>query len=145
MRIARAEVVGIVRAWIGTPYHHQASSIGVGTDCLGLVRGIYRAIHGTEPEIMPAYSADWAEASGVEALLSAAHRCLTCRAASEWKAGDVLVFRIRKNAAAKHVGIATGGSTMVHAVETSGTREVAISAWWRRRIAGVFSFPGIED
>lgn len=145
MRMTRADVIAIARAWIGTPYHHQASRKGVGTDCLGLVRGIYRSIHGAEPEAMPAYSPDWAEVSGVETLLSAAQRCLTSRVSGEWGAGDVLVFRIRKNATAKHVGIATSSSTMVHAVETIGTREVAITAWWRRRIVGVFSFPGIED
>ena len=28
--------------WIGTPYRHQASLKGVGCDCLGLVRGVWR-------------------------------------------------------------------------------------------------------
>lgn len=33
-----ADIVAAARGWIGTPYLHQASLKGVGTDCLGLVR-----------------------------------------------------------------------------------------------------------
>ena len=42
----RAAVVAHARAWIGTPYHHQASHIGVGTDCLGLIRGVKGVVIG---------------------------------------------------------------------------------------------------
>ena len=55
-------VVAEARSWIGTPYQHQASLKGVGCDCLGLVRGVWRALYGEEPEHVPAYSRDWAEA-----------------------------------------------------------------------------------
>jgi NlpC/P60 family putative phage cell wall peptidase len=34
------------RSWIGTPYQHQASLKGVGCDCIGLVRGVWRAVYG---------------------------------------------------------------------------------------------------
>jgi NlpC/P60 family putative phage cell wall peptidase len=37
---------------------------GIGCDCLGLLRGVWRAVYGKEPEAVPAYSSDWAEASG---------------------------------------------------------------------------------
>jgi NlpC/P60 family putative phage cell wall peptidase len=62
-------IVAEARSWIGTPYHHQASLKGVGCDCIGLVRGIWRAAIGPEPEAMPAYSRDWGEAAGAESLL----------------------------------------------------------------------------
>ncbi len=65
-----------VRSWLGTPYHHQASVKGVGCDCLGLIRGVWRGVYGDEPEAMPAYSPEWAEAGGVETLLQAAQRHL---------------------------------------------------------------------
>ena len=51
--ITRARIVMIARTWAGTPYHHQASTKGVGTDCLGLVRGVYREIYRAEPAMMP--------------------------------------------------------------------------------------------
>ena len=41
--ITRDAIVAEARAWIGTPYRHQASLKGVGCDCLGLVRGVWRA------------------------------------------------------------------------------------------------------
>lgn len=50
---------------------------GVGADCLGLVRGVWREVVGEEPEILPPYSADWAEVGGEETLLEAAGRWLT--------------------------------------------------------------------
>ena len=49
----------LARGWLGTPYQHQASLKGVGCDCLGLVRGIWREAFGAEPEVPPAYAPDW--------------------------------------------------------------------------------------
>ena len=39
------------RSWIGTPYRHQASLKGIGCDCLGLLRGVWRGVMGEEPEL----------------------------------------------------------------------------------------------
>ena len=55
-RHTREDVVAAVRGWIGTPYHHQASLCGVGTDCLGLVRGVYRTLYGREACDVPGYT-----------------------------------------------------------------------------------------
>jgi cell wall-associated NlpC family hydrolase len=51
-------VVAVARDWGGTPYVHQASARGAGTDCLGLLRGEWREVLGREPEHVPAYSMD---------------------------------------------------------------------------------------
>src|ERR1043166_6538354 len=67
-------IIAIARSWIGTPYVHQASLKGVGCDCLGLLRGIWRELHGEEPEEIPPYSLDWAEATGAETLYMALER-----------------------------------------------------------------------
>ena len=72
MFLTRADIIVEARAWIGTPYRHQASLKGVGCDCLGLVRGVWRELIGDEPQSAPAYSRDWAEASGEESLANAA-------------------------------------------------------------------------
>src|SRR4051812_32701629 len=47
--LTRAAIVAEARDWIGTRYRHQASLKGVGCDCLGLVRGVWRACVGDEP------------------------------------------------------------------------------------------------
>ena len=132
--------VEIARGWIGTPYHHQASLRGVGCDCLGLVRGVWRELYGSDAEVAPAYSRDWAEASGIETMLEAARRHFDPIAVSDMAAGDVIVFRLRGGTVAKHASVVATVETMIHAMEGGPVTEVALSAWWRRRIAGVFRF-----
>ena len=143
--VLRAEVLMRARAWIGTPYHHQASRCAVGADCLGLVRGLWRDLYGCEPEAPPPYTRDWAEASGEETLLAAALRHLDPVDPACARDGDVLVFRIRPGAPAKHVGLRTSSSTFIHATEGAGVVETTLVPWWRRRIAAVFAFPGVTD
>lgn len=142
--LTRAAIVAEARSWIGTRYHHQASLKGVGCDCLGLVRGVWRACVGDEPETPPAYQPDWAEASGIEALADAALRHLVPVPVDGFQAGDVLLFRWRDGYVAKHVAIATTESTMIHAHDGAAVCEVALAPWWRRRLAYAFSFPGVS-
>ena len=69
-------VVVEARRWLGTPYLHQASECGVGADCLGLLRGVWRGVIGPEPFFMPSYSRDWSEPQGREDLWAAAQAVL---------------------------------------------------------------------
>ncbi len=140
--ITRPAVVAAARQWIGTPYHHQASLRGVGCDCLGLVRGVWRDLYGTDAEFPPPYSRDWAEATGIETMLEAAARHLTPVAPADAQPGDVLIFRLRSGCVAKHAAILATPSTMIHASEGSPAAEVALTPWWRRRLAAAFAFPG---
>lgn len=126
------------RAWIGTPYMHRASVKGAGADCLGLVRGVWRAVRGPEPEAMPAYGPLWAEEQGRELLLGVLERHLT--RVSEPGPGDVVVFRLRTNGVAKHAGVMSGAASFVHAHERLGVVESPLNAWWRRRLAAAFRF-----
>ena len=139
--INRPEIVLLARTWLGTPYHHQASCRGAGADCIGLVRGIYRELYGREAQAPPAYTHDWAEASGQEALLEAARRHLVEIAPSEAAPGCVLVFRYRGATIAKHVAIMATPHTMIHALEGAPVCEIALSPWWHRHLAGAFAFP----
>ena len=92
----RTEIVTAAREWLGTPYHHQASLSGVGCDCLGLVRGLWRELCGPEPELPPPYSPNWAESLGQETLALAALRHLVPVALAQVRPGDVL-FLARGN------------------------------------------------
>lgn len=142
--IERDRIVAEARRWIGTPYRHQASLHGVGCDCLGLVRGVWRALYGSEPEAPPPYTPDWAEARGRDTLLDAATRHLIRIEPFDVAAGDVLLFRWRENLPAKHAAIVTCADTMVHAHDGARVAEVAIAPWWRRKLAAAFRFPGVE-
>ncbi len=154
--IPRQRIVAAARGWLGTPYHHQASLRGVGSDCLGLIRGLWRELYGEEPEAMPPYTADWGSATGSETLLAAAARHLVKLAdVGMARPGDVLVFRMRDFGVAKHVGIisalpASGlleceRPRLIHAQEGFGVVEIALGLWWRRRAVAAFAFPGVES
>lgn len=134
-------IIAEARSWIGTPYRHQASLKGVGCDCLGLLRGVWRAVMGPEPEIPPPYAPDWAEASGDEPLVAAARRCLVELAPDAWAPGDVLLFRWRSGLAAKHCAIATTPDAMIHAHDGARVTEVSIRPWWSRHLTHAFRFP----
>jgi NlpC/P60 family putative phage cell wall peptidase len=148
---AGVRAVAIARDWIGTPYRHQASSRGAGTDCLGLLRGIWRELYGTEPEPVPPYTADWSEPAREEVLWQAAARHLLAvpAALGRWPEapGEVLLFRMRAGAVAKHLGIAARvgaggvGASFVHAYSGHGVVESPLSEPWQRRIVARFQFP----
>ena len=90
--------------------------------------------------------ADWAEASGEEALAQAARAHLI--------EIDADAIRGRRRAA---VSLARALSRqarrdrqrarrmMVHAHDGAAVAEVAIAPWWRRRLAYAFRFPGVTD
>ena len=140
-------IVAEARAWAGTPYRHQASLKGVGCDCLGLLRGVWRGVIGPEPEEAPPYAASWAESApaGTDPLLAAAGRHLVPIAvpmpADRPLAGDVLLFSFRVHLPAKHCAIATGPAAMIHAHDGAAVTEVALTPWWRRHLAHAFRFP----
>lgn len=138
------DVVAEARRWIGTPYVHQASTPGAGADCLGLVRGVWRAVFGREPESPPAYTCDWSEAARDERLWRAAARHLVPCARDAFAPGDVVLFRMRTAGVAKHLGIvgSVGRSpSFVHAYSGHGVIESPLSVPWRRRIVARFAFP----
>lgn len=141
----RALIIAETRTWLGTPYQHQASCRGAGADCLGLVRGVFRGLHGAEPEAPPAYTPDWAEVvrpdgPQVETLRDGAARHLRPVPLGDYAQGDVLIFRMTRTAVAKHAGIYIGYGQMIHACSGRSVCEVSLGNWWRNRCAYAFSF-----
>ena len=142
--VDREGIVHIARSWIGTPYRHQAARRGVGADCLGLVRGVWRELLGAEPEAAPPYSMDWSEPQGEERLWQAAARLLVEIPLQRGAAGDIVLFRMRSGSVAKHLAILsrTGvEAKFIHAYSGRGVVESPLSEPWRRRIVACFQFP----
>ena len=142
---SRAQIVAAARDWCGTPFHYHAALKGVGCDCLGLVRGIFSEVYGREPEPIPTYAVDWAEAERAERLIDGLNRHLTPMPSTAAQPGDVLVFRWRDGLPASHLGVMSAVSHMVHTHQRLAVCEVALVPAWRRRIAVSFSFPGLGD
>lgn len=134
-------VVGEALRWVGTPYRHQGSRSGVGCDCLGLVRGVWRTLLGVEPERIGAYAPDWAESATADRLLDAARRHLVEMPERRPARGLVLLFRWRQHIAAKHAGIALDETSFIHAYQGHAVMVSPLVPQWRSRIAGVFAFP----
>ncbi|MEM9170603.1 MAG: NlpC/P60 family protein [Pseudomonadota bacterium] len=145
----RALALALARDWIGTPYVHQASAKGAGCDCLGLIRGVWRSLYGTEPEAPPPYMPDHNERAfaggGGEPLLEAAARNLDALPAGAARPGDVLVFRIVRDGPAKHCGVYAPNDRLIHAYAGRGVVEGALGRWWRDRFVAAFAFPTIEE
>ncbi len=136
--------VDAARGWLGTPYVHQSSVKGAGCDCLGLLRGVWREVLGGEPEAVPPYTRDWSEPEGDERLWRAARRHMIHKPLAEEAPGDVLLFRMRKQSVAKHLGLqsVTGSDArFIHAYSGHGVVESALTPPWERRIVARFAFP----
>ncbi len=144
LSLARAAIIAEARTWIDTPYRHQASAKGAGCDCLGLVRGVWRALYGAEPEAAPNYTPDWAERGGAETLLQAAARHLQSVPIMAAAPGDVLLFRMAPSAPIKHAAILVSSERMIHAYWARAVVESRLAPWWRARLAAAFAFPGVE-
>lgn len=138
--MSTGRIVAEARRWIGTPYRHQASTLGAGCDCLGLIRGIWRALHGTEPEPLPPYGADWRGPDHAGALQAAAERVLMwCEGKPQ--AGQVVLFRLVRSMPPRHCGVMVSDTQFVHAQEQVGVVEAELGEAWERRLAGVFDIP----
>ncbi len=140
----REEIVKEALSWRGTPYVHQASTKGAGTDCLGLARGVYRTFYGQEPCDVPPYTADWTERMSDEMLLNAAQKYLHDRSNEPPIEAQVLLFRIDPAGPVKHMGIMTKEDRFIHAY---AGREVCLSwlsRWWLARTVAIFDFPGVH-
>ena len=141
MSTTAERVVAEARSWLGTPYRHQASTKGQGADCLGLVRGVWRALYGAEPQAVPAYTPDWAERGEAETLLLAACRWLDRIEATDPRPGDILLFRFAPGCPAKHCAIVSRPNRMIHVWQGRAVCETWRGRWWQHRQCAAFRFP----
>ncbi|GAA0548051.1 NlpC/P60 family putative phage cell wall peptidase [Rhizomicrobium palustre] len=141
MAIDRETLLVAARGWIGTPYVHQAALKGVGCDCLGFLRGLYRELTGEEPEDVPPYDPSWH--IGGEELHTGFARHFPEITSAAAKPGDVLLFRMVPRGPARHCGLLAdkeGAPTLIHARQNKRVSEEVFSAFWRARAAYAFRF-----
>lgn len=63
-------MVDEARRWLGTPYHHRASVLGVGVDCALLLREAFAGAGVIDSFITPQYTSDWHLHRGEEKYLA---------------------------------------------------------------------------
>ena len=137
-------VVTAAHQWLGTPYRHRASTLGAGCDCLGLLRGVWRALYGNEPVAVPAYRADRRSDDHPEALREAAERFLLAEAGPV-EAGQVVLFRLGGLSEPRHCGIMVSSVRFIHAQEHLGVVEANLTPGWAKRVSGRYRFPNSAD
>ena len=96
-------------------------------------------VTGETVDPLPPYTPDWAEANGRETLAEGLAEYLTPIDPKDAREGDIVLFRWRAHLPAKHAGILTAPDSMVHAQAGAKVSEVAMTAWWRRRVAFGFA------
>ncbi len=132
------------RGWIGTPYRHRAARRGAGCDCLGLIRGVWAEIGGQSGIAIPPYTPDWGEPDRREHLWAALEAHFAPLPPGRPMPGEILLFRMRMGAMAKHLGILTEDGvepSFVHAQAGAGVIESRLSPPWQRRLVARFAFP----
>ena len=143
--VTRAAVIDEALSWVGTPYLHQASAKCAGCDCLGLVRGVWRALYGAEPAVLPPYTPDWAEHGGEETLKTAADQYLNPIEISHARPADVLLFRMQAGVPAKHMAIIIEEDLILHAYWGRAVTRSFLAPFWKTRRAFAYSFPNMKD
>lgn len=139
-------VAALSRNWIGTPFVHQASVRGVGCDCLGLLRGLWREAIGPEPLPVPPYAPGWpGTVAGGEEMIAALARVFRRAPSRLAQPGQVLVFRIHRALPAGHIAILAAPGRLVHARDPLGVIEEALTDAWARRLVVGFAWPESEE
>lgn len=138
----RAALIAEARTWLGTPYHHQAASKGVGCDCIGLIRALYERFVGTLP-VTADYSPQWHLHQSEERLYAEVSRYGLEIALHAAQPGAVLLFGFGKGPAA-HAGVLVSDTTFIHAyAEIGKVAESRLSDKWQARLRYAFQFPGL--
>lgn len=143
-RISGADVVAEARRWVGTPYRHQASVLGVGCDCIGLVRGVAEALG-----IMPVD--DWTAIGAYSRVPNpsrmGAQMQRWLRSVKQPQQGDIAWIEWREGMP-MHLAILADGPDepmLIHSYETVGrVVEHSFSGEWPSRVRSWWRIPAVK-
>jgi len=143
----RREILAEARSWIGTRWQHQASLKQVGTDCIGFVAGVARALEmpgATEFYFDPAVRGYGRQPDPVM-LNNACLRYLDRVDLPGALPGDVLVLKFVEEP--QHFAILSQRNPdyMIHAyAQARKVCENRIDVVWRSRILSAWRFRGVH-
>ena len=147
----RRDIVLEARSWVGTRFHHQAATKGVGCDCIGLVRGVGIAL-GLYPSNfvdLPEYQqfAGYGRDPAAGALEKGCSIFGVAIPVEQAGPGDVLLMHFGGDP--RHVAFIGdypgGGLSIIHAFAlTRKVVESRLDEAWQSRIYAAYSLPGVE-
>jgi NlpC/P60 family putative phage cell wall peptidase len=141
--IDRAQIIAEAREWLGTPWKHQASLKGVGCDCIGLIRGVARAVGLDDPFTSGSARRyfGYGRIPDPSLLLDA---CRDYLDPGRGELGDILVLRFEREP--QHFAIVSclKPRRMIHAyAQARKAVENGIDHVWLSRVVRTYSFRGI--
>lgn len=142
--MTRAEILAEAARWLGTPWRHQASCRGVGTDCIGFVAGVAAGCGSVEAQRF-LETPEWRRYGrhpDPMFLFAVCDELMDRVAIAEATLADVLVFNCGKHP--MHFGIVGDDGRMLHAY--LGARRVCehqLDANWRARIDRAYRIRGV--
>ena len=146
--VTRSQIAQAARALIGTPFAHQGRIPGIGIDCVGiplLVGEMFHLSDITGAVIRGADHNRYTAQPHSDVVFDVCTKRLI--PVQEVKVGCVLALNCMTVAC--HAAIVTaplGFLHFVHANQHLGkVVETPLDAKWRRRIKGIFEFPGTTD
>lgn len=115
---ARARAIAAARAWVGTPWHHEAAVKGAGVDCAHLILEVFVAVELIERFKPKHYNPDFMLHRGEEQFM--AQVLAYAREVERPEPGDVILFR--QGRVYSHGGIVTQAEPLeiVHAFAPAG-------------------------
>jgi len=142
----RTDIVAEARAWLGTPFHHQARLKGVGVDCAGLVIGVGRTL-GLMPLGFDVTGYPRVPDGADVQRLAAQH--LRPISQQDLQPGDVVLIAFGPNP--QHMGIVGnylhGGLSLIHAVGDGGhdkVLETRLAFYSSMKFVAAFALPGVH-
>lgn len=134
------EVVQTARKWIDTPFKHQARVLGLGVDCGGVLLCVAheRGLSDYDIDGYPRVP----DGVTIKAILRS--QMIELDNIDCARVGDALLFAFEQDP--QHLGIITRIDPMylIHAYQPRGkVIEHRIDNKWRRRVRGVYRFPGV--
>ena len=141
----RLDVVAAARAWLGTPFHHQARLQGVGVDCVGLVIGVARMLGLVAPDFDVSAYPRVPDGKSLMHLVRLHMRELELEEVMQ--PGDVVVVRFDSDP--QHLGILGdyrhGGLSIIHAAADPGrVIETRLLFSQSMQFVQAFALPGIR-
>lgn len=142
MTARRTDVVQAARAWLGTPFHHQARLKGVGVDCVGLVIGVARELGLVAPDFDVDTYPRVPDGSSLMHLVNLHMTPLDV----EMAPGHVVVVRFDRDP--QHLGILGdyrhGGLSIIHAAAEPGrVIETRLMFSQSMQFVQAFALPGV--
>lgn len=153
MPVTRADIVAEARTWIGTPFQHQQSAKQVASDCIGLVRGVFREVGLRSEPVVRTQAAAFAGYARSPDGVSFKRFCdmtMLSIEIGDMLPGDVALFAYVRRMP-HHCAIvgdyAHGGLSMIHSIGPGNEGEVVEHRFddsWRKRLVAAYSIPGVE-